>query len=391
MTVTSESLVVVAERSPHRDALLEKVASVAGVVRENASVSEAARSLSRVAFTALDEAGLFRALLPEDLGGFHVDPVTEAELIEAVTALDGSAGWSFWAVAGSTARAASMLPRSAEADVVTVGEPFPLFAFQERPFGNTVRPTADGLVVSGHWPFGTGVREADWVVAIGEVDRSEDPGPWPGTPMLAAAVPMRDVEIVDEWDAAGLVGTGTVDYRITDVVVPWRRVWPYPAEQVRGGVHFCFRRAPIKHTGFALGVARGVLTGLTDHLTARLPRTSLPVDVIATEIATARLALDTARAGALNTIGEVWREARLTGAVAEVSQRRLRATARYVTQVATEIAGTVARLGDATMIARTHPVHRFLRDLAVGAAHGEISIAALSDYGRDLLTPTTSR
>jgi alkylation response protein AidB-like acyl-CoA dehydrogenase len=385
MTVMSEPIAEAAERSPHRGALLAKVASVAAVVRENASVSEAARTLSRATFTALDEAGLFRSLLPEEVGGFQVDPVTEAELIEAVTALDGSAGWSFWALAGSTARAASMLPHTAEGDVFTTGKPFPLFAFQERPFGNKVHPTGHGLVVSGRWPFGTGVREADWVVAIGEVDRSVEPGPWPDAPMLAAAVPLRDVEIVDEWDAAGLAGTGTVDYRITDVVVPWRRVWPYPAEQVRGGAHFCFRRAPIKHTGFALGVARGILTGLTEHLTARLPGTGLPVDVIATEIATAQLALDTARAGALTTIGEVWREARQAGAVAETSHRRLRATARYVSEVATEIAGTVARLGDATMIARTHPVHRFLRDLAVGAAHGEISIAALPDYGRDLL------
>lgn len=62
--------------------------------------------------------------------------------------------------------------------------------------------------------------------------------------MLASAVPAHDVEIIDEWDPAGLAGTGTVDYRITEVLVPWRRVWPYPAEQVRGGPLFCFRRAP---------------------------------------------------------------------------------------------------------------------------------------------------
>lgn len=96
--------------------------------------------------------------------------------------------------------------------------------------------------------------------------------------------------------------------------------------------------------------------------------------------------MDAARAGALAIIGEIWDEARVTGEVAEPAQRRVRAMARHVTQVAFEIATTVTRLGDATLIARTHPVHRFLRDLTVGAVHGEIGITALSDFGRDLLT-----
>jgi indole-3-acetate monooxygenase len=386
-------------RSPHRDRLLEAVAEVADVLAAGADTGEAADRLPRSSVDALRSSGLFAALAPVEVGGFQVDPVTELELIEAVSAIDPSTGWSFWASAGSTARVASMLPDDAAAEIFAGGDPsgLPLFAFQERPFGNTVRPTAEGLHVSGTWPFGTGVDYADWVVAVGAIEPAAAVAPATrdgsrtlpaGEGLLAAAVPTSQVTVLhDSWDAPGLRGTGTFTYRISNVVVPWHRVWEYPPDTPRrGGPFFCFRRAPIKHAGFALGLASGFLSGFTQHVASRATAGRAPAGALVAELARAHLQLDAARALALDTVGSVWEEALAAGALTPFSQARLRAVARYITEVAIDVCGLLTRHGDARLLVRHNRLHRALRDVAAAAAHAEVSADALGHFGA-LLAP----
>nr|WP_269781602.1 acyl-CoA dehydrogenase family protein [Nocardia bovistercoris] len=347
---------------------------------------ESDRLVPARALTALRESGLLAALAPREVGGLQVDPVTEMELIEAVSAVDGSTGWLFWALAGSTARAASMLPDSAVAEVFPAGGRFPLIAFQERGFGNRLEPTRSGVRVDGWWPFGTGAQYADWVLTIGRC-ASPHYCPWPETPQLAAVVPVGEFEVVDCWDGAGLAATGTVDYRVRDLVVPWSRVWPYPvAGPERGGAYFGFRRAAIKHLGFALGVGRGALRAFTSHVRERYrgTRRSMP-DGLVTELARSRLALDAARALGMETVSGLWWQASGSGGVEEATYRRVRAVARSATEVAFEICALVARYGDSGMLARQHYSQRALRDIVAGSAHGEMSVRALEEFGRDLL------
>ncbi|MCL9759250.1 acyl-CoA dehydrogenase family protein [Frankia sp. AiPa1] len=356
------------------------MADHAAILAAGTDDSERDRRLTETSVRALRTSGLFGVLAPREVGGDQVDPLTELELIEAVSAIDPSTGWSFWATAGSTGRAASMIPDEALGEVFPAGRPLPLFAFQERPFGNVHRPARDGLLVSGRWPFGTGVAHADWVVAIGTV--REPASAFPGAGVLAAAVPMAQVRVVDEsWDAAGLAGTGTFDYAVEEVLVPWHRVWAYPPNApMRGAPHFSFRRAAIKHTGFALGVARTVLDRFIEH-TAALRAT----DGVAGAVAESELRLQAARALGWTTVAAVWDEARTTGQVAAGSQARLRAVARYVTEIALEVCGLLHRHGDASLLARQHPLQRALRDMTVAAAHGEVSARAIVDHGAHLI------
>ncbi|MFX0576924.1 acyl-CoA dehydrogenase family protein [Nocardia nepalensis] len=351
-----------------------------------ADAGEDTRLVGAEVMQALRETGLLAALAPREVGGFQVGPLTEMELIEAVSAVDGSTGWLYWALAGSTARAASMLPAAAVGAVFPPGGPFPLIAFQERAFGNTVVPTRAGLRVDGRWPFGTGAAYADWVLAIG---RCASPVycPWPQAQQLAAVVPASQFEVVDCWDGAGLAATGTVDYRVADVVIPWSRVWPYPVEApVRGGAHFSFRRAAIKHLGFALGVAKGSIEEFTAHAGHRYGGASRRVpDGLVAQVARSRLAVDAARSLGVEAVTRVWREASDTGAVAESSYRRLRAVARYASEVAFEVCALVARYGDARLVGRQHRAQRALRDIVAGCAHAEMSSLALDEFGRDLL------
>ena len=64
-----------ADRAAKRDALLAAVESVRDVVE------------------AMQDAGLFRLKLPAELGGAEADPVTQIDVIEAMTRIYPSAGW----------------------------------------------------------------------------------------------------------------------------------------------------------------------------------------------------------------------------------------------------------------------------------------------------------
>jgi alkylation response protein AidB-like acyl-CoA dehydrogenase len=299
---------------------------------------------------------------------------------------DASTGWSFWATAGSTARVASMLPETAVAEVFAPGRPAPLIAFQERAFSNVAVPEGGGLRLSGSWPFGTGVTHADWVVAVAAVGPGVRPRRCPDGDLLAAVVPISQFERSGVWDASGLSGTGTYGYTIEDVVVSWDRVWAYPpGPPLRGGAHFCFRRAPIKHTGFALGVAASSLTLFVDHLAARVGTTREPSAAVTTDVARCSLRLAAARALAFETVGGVWADVRSLEGVSPASQGRLRAVARYVTEVAVDVCAVVMRHGDASLLARQNPLQRNLRDITAAAAHAEVNHAALEELGMSLL------
>src|SRR6185503_14881744 len=76
-----------------REKLLEAVASVADVLAASAAESERLRTLAPATVGALESAGLLALKLPAALGGAEADPVTQIDVIEAVSALDASAGW----------------------------------------------------------------------------------------------------------------------------------------------------------------------------------------------------------------------------------------------------------------------------------------------------------
>ena len=84
-----------AERQEKRQALLQAVDSVGEVLAANADESEALRTLPQASVAALRDSGLFRLKLPTQLGGAEADPVTQIDVIEAVSYIDSAAGWNF--------------------------------------------------------------------------------------------------------------------------------------------------------------------------------------------------------------------------------------------------------------------------------------------------------
>ena len=158
-----------AEREEKRHALLQAVDSVREVLAANADEAEALRTLPQASVAALRDSGLFRLKLPTELGGAEADPVTQIDVIEAVSYIDPAAGWNFFIGAGGLSLCA-FFPDEAIQRMFADGH-VPTMAGAIMP-GRAV-PVDGGYRVTGRWSWASGVRHAEWVSAHILVDNGE--------------------------------------------------------------------------------------------------------------------------------------------------------------------------------------------------------------------------
>ncbi len=77
-------------------------------------------------------------------------------------------------------------------------------------------PVDGGYRISGRWEWGTGVMHADWVL-VGALTPTDDPDK---PDLCMYAIPRDKVTVIDTWHVAGMVGTGSNDIEVKDVLVP---------------------------------------------------------------------------------------------------------------------------------------------------------------------------
>ena len=234
------------DRKPKRKALLEAVEGVRDVVEASALEAEELRTLPRKAVDAIYDAGLFSLKVPEVLGGAEADLVTQIEVVEAMTRIDTSAGWTMMIGAGSLGLASAFLSEEAVPEVFADGR-IPRFASSSRPSGTAV-PAEGGFIVNGRWPFASGVLHSEWILAgVPALD-----GAAPGT-RRTVIFPTSKAEIHDNWHVAGLQGTGSCDFSLEDVFVPEEFTFEVMNDTPRRGLPLFNIRVPgilaVEHVG----------------------------------------------------------------------------------------------------------------------------------------------
>ena len=298
-------------RSLERTALLALVERVRPTALAHADASERGRTLARPVVEALRESGLFAMAVPRALGGVECDPLTQLEVFEAMARADTSAGWSLMIGALTTALAGAYLPAAGRAAVFAT--PHPICVGLQQPVG-VARRVPGGYVLTGRWPFGSGVRHADWVLSGAVVEPEPTAAPAGPPEMITAAVPADRVQIEDTWDAAGLRGSGSDHYRMEGVFVTEDFVYTFPTAARRaGGPLFGLPLIAVltpAHVGFALGTARRALDEIIDLAPRRQKIwTRLPLGGHAAfhmDLGRAEARLGAARAYAFEVIGMMW-------------------------------------------------------------------------------------
>jgi alkylation response protein AidB-like acyl-CoA dehydrogenase len=377
------------DRADKRDALMEAVDEVREVLAANADAAEAQRTMTSASVAALEEAGLFGLKLPRELGGAEADPVTHLEVIEALSYVDGSSGWTAMIGSTSIGLLGTFLPDDAIDRIFAGGRP-PRAAAVTMPGGKAERVDG-GYRLSGRWPFASGVRHAHWVAGAGFVDAGDE-----GPPIYRMFVaPIEDAELLDTWHVTGLRGTGSCDFTLTDQFVPDNLTFNFFTDpRQRGGVLYNLR-APgsmaNEHAGCALGVARRALDTVTAIAATKkrgyaMARSSLAGrSVFQRTLGECDLRLRAARSLLVDVYERAWERACAEQPVEPALMADLRANAAYSTAVATEVTTQAFRYAGAAALQDSNLLQRHLRDLNAASQHITVSDIAYENHGQFLL------
>ncbi|TMQ07148.1 MAG: hydroxylase [Deltaproteobacteria bacterium] len=325
---------------------------------------EAERRLPREVVDAFVAAGIFKLMVPRAYGGADASVREAIEVIEAISRVDGSAGWcaNISILSGTMAHfldEATAREVYGPADAITCG----VFA----PTGTAV-PEGDGYRVSGRWSFASGCEYSGWRMAGVIV---------PGSPRpLHCLLRADQTRIVDTWDACGLRGTGSHDFVADDALVPRARTFSLVITPDRAG----FGPLAAGIAAVSLGVARAAIDSFVATAKVKpLAGGNKPIasrELVQVEVASAEARLGAARAYLLEQAGN---------GVAIGERARLRLAATHAVEAAIEVCSAMFRAAGGGAVYTRNPLQRYLRDAQVVAQHIMVGSLVTTTIGRILL------
>ena len=377
------------ERDAKRAALLAAVESVRTTLRDAAQDAETQGTLPAVSVDALTQSGLFTLKLPAALGGAEADPLIQIEVLEAISAIEPSAGWCAMIGATGIGLPGAFLAEAAIEQVFAGGR-IPRGAIVAMPAGEAV-PEAGGYRLTGQWPFASGVRHAQWITLGARVNR----GPGAAPEQRFMVLPTSAIHMHDNWHVAGLQATGSCDISVTGHLVPeafsWERAQGRPQ---RGGPMYRMPNPGFvanEHAAFALGVGRAALDAAVDLARSRrrgfTPAASSLEARPAFQRAIGRgeLKLRGARTLVLDVYGEACTLLSAGELPSPRLQAHMRGVATYATEVAAEVVTEAFRYAGGAAVYRSQRLQRYLRDINVAAQHLMVSDIAYETLGQSLL------
>ena len=382
----------IADRPMKSEELVAAAKRIAPILIEDAEAGEKARSVTPRVVRAMQDAGAFRMTMPKSLGGIEADPVTQYEVIEALSVADGAAGWV--AMIGSDAGYfAGRIPFELAKELFP--DPDLLSAGVATPSGTAER-VAGGFRVKGRWAFASCCRHAAWFKGLCVVTENGKPVMGPaGRPQTRTVVlPIDEVEIVDNWHVTGLCGSSSNDIAVHDVFVPERRavgdaMSGAEAVEPPGPLYVYWMMLMCNVAGVPMGIARRAIDEAAAIANRKLAYGTQELvrddRLVQTRLGRAETAWQAARAFIVATVDELWQTLLAEKPLPLELKSRFRQCNLHGFHVALEITQSMYALGGSTALYRPHPLERALRDQTVAANHLLVRESAYAEIGRVVL------
>src|SRR5213594_3335659 len=199
-------------------------AALQPVIRRHHDEIEREQRLPKALVEQFHAAGFYSMVIPRELGGLQVDPLTYVRVVELLAEAAGSAGWNV--ANNSIGQLVTLgLPDEGVHEIYAHGADT-VIAGTAVPGGGQAVPVAGGYRVSRRWRFGSGCQESAWMLGSFQILDGGQPRRSPdGTSVYWRGVfPRVEAQVVEgSWDVAGLRGTGSFDWIVEDVFLPERR------------------------------------------------------------------------------------------------------------------------------------------------------------------------
>jgi indole-3-acetate monooxygenase len=369
----------------------DKVQKIAPVIREHADRAEREAQMPQEVADAFHEAGLFRVLLPRQMGGGDFSIPDAMRLCEEISRIDASAGWNFAICSGGPLFGHNL---SKPAFEKIYGDPRGVSAGSLNPLASQVSRVEGGWKFTGKAPYASGSAHATYLMATGLVLRDGAPQFANDVPVLRGGLfPIRNAKTLNTWSTAGMRGTGSNDCVFENVLVPdeftfdwlnakspWQR-GPFaniPLQvQISGGL------APV-----ILGAARHALDTLGEIARAKVPaatRTTLRERPIAqTQFAQAEGLLRAARAYFYQCQDEMWRKGEAGENFSPKDRAHIRLGVVTAVKLALQAIDLVADAAGMNSAQKSCPIERCWRDAHTASQHVLMNTARFEVVGRVL-------
>lgn len=363
-----------------RQQLVARARELAPRIRERALKTEELRRLPEETIRDFVDAGLLRAFVPREFGGFALELATVIETAREIGEACGNAAWCL-AICTLHNRMLAAFPEAARRQVF--GRSPDAIVCGVFLAGGSATPGDGGLRLSGRWDFASGCDHADHAILAALVQPEPDAAP---VGLTSCLVRRDDFSIEDNWFVAGLAGTGSKRVVVDDVFVPADWTLPLMKPGVgaqrdgpRGGGGAGRGQLPFNSVatlglaGVPLGVARGALASFRERLGSKLRAGSFraaPEQVGAQlRLGEAAAEVDAAELMVLRDCEEMERTA-AAGALASAEQRgRYRRDAAFAFQSCARAVARLLPASGAHAIFNDGALQRALRDTQVMATH----------------------
>jgi alkylation response protein AidB-like acyl-CoA dehydrogenase len=375
--------------NPEIDRMKAAARALVPVLVARADEIETARQLPNDLARDLASQGFYRMWVQKTLGGLELPLVPTLSVLESLGEGDPSVAWCI-AIGITSSLSLTAIPEAAAKEV---------FAAPETIFAGVYAPTgrADvsegGFRVNGQWTFGSGTRNADWVLGgcrfFDEGQPISDERGVPRTNMVL--VRQREIEMIDNWDVLGLRGTGSSDFRMTDVRVSEDFVPGWLPSTRPPGSLYRIPNLTLLAVGFgaiALGLGRAMLGEFSQLAATKIG--AMAVDLIAKRgdvqsgLARAEVKLRSARSHYYEMAEAIYAAAE-SGKVTLDHRADLRLANCHAVDTAAEVAATVFRLAGGSSIYRGSRIERLFRDVNVITQHVQVRSENYAVIGSQLL------
>ena len=205
--------------------------------------------------------------MPKSWGGPELSTIEINEILEKVSYANASAGWCV-AIGCDSGFSSAFLDD-------TVGRR--LYKHLDTVMAGSITPgraerIEGGYRISGQWPFASGIKHADVVMAACLVLDQGAPlmdGTGPRLQMMLTRA--ATVEVLDTWHTTGMRGTGSYDFRADNLFVPEEHSFHFGGPINREGTLY---RHPLnfvqKVFGVPLGMARAMIDQVNDTIQTKV-------------------------------------------------------------------------------------------------------------------------
>jgi alkylation response protein AidB-like acyl-CoA dehydrogenase len=375
------------------DSLLQIVRSLEPLIREHAEALDD-RRIPEPLVEALYDAGVFRSMLPREVGGLEVEPVEWLQMIEELARINASVGWL--AFINSGVGLTFLDPDRFERFRLRGGGRMILAMNLGRMAGKAVR-VEGGYRISGRWPFASGSPFATWLGGLSVVSDAAgspvlDSG---GQPQRLLAIwPADQARLIDTWDGLGLRGTGSGDIEIADLFVPDDQVNPgFYAPPRYDRALFRMKEMPeVGHGAHALGVASAALESFVDAVNMKpLPGSTRHMamgHMQAHQVAFARadVLVRAARALLYETVRAAYSEVKVQPELSLELRVRLREANLFAVRSAKEAVALIFEMAGSSSVYRGRLIEQAFRDINTAANHTNYVETAYTAIGSYFLT-----